>query len=96
MPDPSTERRRSAIEIMRAEATRLMEVAQHDSVKELLRLAAGDLDEAEKFLARAARPPERVWAHAMADLQMDFAKWRLDTAKTTLERGGPAAKLFEA
>jgi hypothetical protein len=93
--DPASERRRASITAMRSEADRMLEVAQHDSVRELIRLAIRDLDEADRLLGRAQAPSERVWAHAMMDLQIDFARWRLDTAKAALEKGGPAAKLFD-
>lgn len=81
------------IEILQAEAARLMAEAQHDSLKNLVRLAVRDLDEGLRWTELAGGFLAcRVGADCGHD--MDLAAWRLAIGRNALAKFGADAMLL--
>jgi len=87
------ESRVRAIAIHRAEAQGLLASAQHESTKELLRVAMRDLDEAAEWLDHPVIE-DRPDLLGIADHVLELAVWRLKTVREALELYGPGAVLF--
>lgn len=85
----STSRQRllTSIEAKRAEADRLLTLANHETIKELIRLATRDLDEAVLWLNH------RDVATRIAEMTIGFATTRLAMAKRAIDSYGPDAEV---
>jgi hypothetical protein len=77
----------TSIETKRAEAERLLTLATHDTIKELVRLAIRDLDEAVLWLNH------RDVATRIADMTIGFATTRLAMAKKAIDSYGADAEV---
>jgi hypothetical protein len=82
----SRQRLLTAIEAKRAEADRLLTLAKHETIKELIRLAKRDLDEAVLWLNH------KDVATRIAEMTIGFATTRLAMAKNAVDRYGPDAE----
>jgi len=77
----------TSIEAKRAEAERLLTLATHETIKELVRLAMRDLDEAVLWLNH------RDVATRIADMTIGFATTRLAMAKKAIDSYGTDAEV---
>jgi hypothetical protein len=89
----SRQRLLTDIETQQAEAVRLMTLAEHDTIKEQVRLAIRDLDEALHWL-NEKNVDTRPSILRIADLAFGLATWRLTMVKNALDKYGPGAMLI--
>ena len=82
MPDSSRQRLLTSIEAHRATAERLLTLAQHDTITQLIRLAIRDLDEAVVWLNH------KDVATRIAEMTIGFATTRLALAKKAIDSYG--------
>ena len=85
-----SEQRRNPIQELQAHADRLMAIAQHDSVKAVIRRACQALDEARDHLCEPnidARPSML----GLIDMCLDYAESRLQRVDKALCLQGPNA-----
>ena len=76
-----------SIEAKRAEAEQLLTLATHETIRELVRLAIRDLDEAVLWLNH------RDVATRIADMTIGFATMRLAMAKKAIDSYGSDAEV---
>jgi hypothetical protein len=88
MPDSTSPRRLLAsIEAKRATAERLLTLAKHETITELIRLAIRDLDEAVWWLNH------KDVATRIAEMTIGFASVRLAMAKKAIDSYGSDAEI---
>ena len=93
MATPTAVEVRRALETLRAEATRLLVEAEHDSLKEQIRFAMRDLDEAELWLQKQPRL-DRPALSSIVPLVIETAMWRLTMVREALAKDGPGSSLL--
>ena len=76
----------TSIQAKRAEADRLLTLAEHETIKELIRLAMRDLDEAVLWLNH------KDVATRIAEMTIGFATARLAMAKKAIDSYGSDAE----
>ena len=76
-----------SIDATRAEAERLLTLASHETIRELIRLATRDLDEAVLWLNH------RDVATRIAEMTIGFATTRLAMAKKAIDSYGADAEV---
>jgi len=90
---PSREARLTLIKTSLAEADRLLLLSRQEPMKEQLRRAARDLEEASTWLEKRD-VDHRPSILKITDLALDLARWRLNMVSEALEKYGPDATLF--
>jgi len=85
--DHARANRRCVIHLHRADAEHLLAGARHESMKEQLRLAVRDLDEAEQWITWPGleQRPELL---EIADHILELAAWRISTVREALDLYG--------
>jgi hypothetical protein len=85
-----SEQRRSPIQALQTQADRLMAIAQHDSVKAVIRRACEALDEARDHLCEP-NIDSRPSLLGLIDMCLDYAESRLQRVDKALCLHGPDA-----
>jgi hypothetical protein len=88
------EQRLDAIEAIRAEAARLLDAANDETLKAFIQFAWRDLEEGAEMLHRNANAAPEPSIVSRVDAQIRVATWRLKTVSWALHTYGPDAKLF--
>ena len=91
-PTPSAQRL-TQIEHSKAEAARLLATATHVSIKDQVRIATRDLNEALQWL-RQKDIDERPFILEIVDLNIQFAANRLAMVDKAIRTYGPDVMLF--
>jgi hypothetical protein len=84
-----------AIEATRTEAARLLDAADHETLKNFIQFALRELDKGAEMLDRKATPEHEPRILSTVDKQIHVARWRLKTVSWALHTYGPGAKLFD-
>ena len=87
------EKRLAAIEAVRAEAGRLLDAVNDETLKNFIQFTWRDLDECVEMLHRKGNPAPSMLSRV--DARIRVATWRLKTVSWALHTYGPDAKLFD-
>jgi hypothetical protein len=92
MNEKTRKEKLDAIEAVRAEAARLLDAANDETLKNFIQFTWRDLDESVEMLHRKGNPVPSMLSRV--DAQIRVATWRLKTVSWALRTYGPDAKLF--
>jgi hypothetical protein len=89
----ATQDRLALIDARRSEADSLGEAVTHPSMKDLVRLASPDLDDALRWL-RQPDLSDNPWMLGLVDQDIQLATWRLTLVRHALRTHGPNARII--